>query len=280
MDLDLKELSQSIAVGGFVVFACFYLVGVCRAAWAPKIPKLTGSKLQLHQAAAVAVFLYAVGSIVEQISETIASGRSPGAVSDVFTWVLDSKRELRFRSMFEATETKDGISIRSRNVYKTISQSFAEADDNQSVVRRINSVNEIIPPDDTPKFLSNSGVAPLTANTLQDRLDEFFFLAKNRVFQNDNYNHELRDMERRIMFIRSTTFVAIIAGFVYSLFFITSLIPIVARTAHVTKKEQVRLLILILLDVLFVWFLSIAYESSSTEYNLRVFGYYRSLICF
>ncbi|MDI1311785.1 hypothetical protein [Prosthecobacter sp.] len=127
MDFELKHLGQTLAIGGFAIYAILYLLRICRERWVPQFfctqddensrPKGL-NKRSNNKFETTAIYLsmvLAAGIVVEDISKNIVSWRDDPLTSVLKDkigknikewlndWVLDKDSELRFRSLFSVS---------------------------------------------------------------------------------------------------------------------------------------------------------------------------------
>lgn len=118
MDLELKTLGQTLAVGGLFVAGVCYLLKLKTERWIPDFLRLPGEKLHLLHGALYLALIFGCGIIIEDFSAAYANQRavvSTGATAPVFgVWekivfktldpFLDTDKELRLRSLFDVKE--------------------------------------------------------------------------------------------------------------------------------------------------------------------------------
>jgi len=114
-----------------------------------------------------------------------------------------------------------------------------------------------------------------------------YYRAKNKIFGKSTYFNELTDVERRIVFLRSTIFIGI---FLFWIFFLGVVLKSGSWLAskmgmsawlekwswsrHWRKLHLVRLLVLFAVACSFWMNMAIAWENEELEFDNRVFGYY------
>jgi hypothetical protein len=275
MDLELKHLGQTLAVGGFAVYASLLLVRVCRAKWVPRFFHQKDDKAGIQHTAVYLALTFAAGVVLEDGSKSYVTKRA--SVNPPFLdIILNSESELRFRSLArDATVKKDEIRAELLPLMEQV-QSVPSAP--QHVTSFFNKIRAVTSPatssEVNPK-LSVSGEQQVSA--ILGAVDGVYYDAKNRVYREETYFRELSDISERLNFTRSLTLLCFCFAILYAAFAAGAFIPVVARFLDIDKAERRTVLVLCALFVVGLWFGSSAYRSESISYDMRVFGYYVSL---
>jgi ABC-type Fe3+ transport system permease subunit len=116
------------------------------------------------------------------------------------------------------------------------------------------------------------------------RIQEIYYRAKNIVYAEDNYFHELQELYARLGFVRSMLFVAIAASLAVFVASVVRLYRLWKR--HVLSdgnEDTLRRAITGILAALLTACLAIllaksAYLSEEQNYNNRVYGYFDTVV--
>jgi hypothetical protein len=275
MDLELKTLGQTLAVGGFAVYATLLLVRICRAEWVPRFFSSEDGKLQLQHTAVYLALVFAAGIILEDVSKNYAARRTT-FLSSVFNEVLDSDNELRLRSLFkDVTLTDSKIELTPRPILRELQHLTPP---HKAVEPHFKTINDFISPlAAVPVPLPLAIDTKKAVSDFRAAVDGVFYDAKNLVYRDDNYYKELNEISTRIDFTRSLTFLCLVFSFIYLLFTVFGFIPKMRTFFDIDRKERKTLIVLTVLYGLGIWLSGTAYRSEQTHYNLRVYGYYISL---
>ena len=99
MDLELKNIGQTLAIGGFAIFSFFHLVGYIKASWKSHLTSLFAGDQKFPKAAMLLALIYAAGMLVEDASKNVTMER----------WrvisILDTDKELLLKSLFERVDS-------------------------------------------------------------------------------------------------------------------------------------------------------------------------------
>lgn len=120
MDLELKHLGQTIAIGGFTIYTISLLVRLYFPKWNINFLSLSQEKLQIQQAAVYLALVFAVGIVLEDVSSEISnkdleiSSNGDFYPKSLFKNILDSNKDLRLLNLFSIEEFSE-----SRVVLKT-----------------------------------------------------------------------------------------------------------------------------------------------------------------
>jgi len=80
MDLELKHIGQTLAVGGFFIFSLFQLIRIFHPSWVSGITSLASGQ-KLYESAMILAIVFAAGILVEDVSKNVVSERTK--ISDV-----------------------------------------------------------------------------------------------------------------------------------------------------------------------------------------------------
>lgn len=268
MDIELKHLGQTLAVGGFAVYATIFLIRVCRAKWIPQFFEAADGKLQLQHTAVYLALVLAAGVVLEDVSKNYVARRA-SFFTEFFYLVLDTDKELRLRSLFTIIRFNDTeISAVPKGIFREL-QKLPPS--NEVVKSYLEEIQQYFRPPATPRI---EVIGKDSVDAFLNAIDGVYYNAKNIVYREDTYFHELSDLSDRMDFTRSLTFLCLIFSIFYLVFFIFGYIPPLARFLDIDREERLNLFFLSLLYACGIWLVGTAYRTDVTSYNSRVFGYY------
>lgn len=261
MELDLAGLGLTIAAGAAATLALWWVVTRCAdgVPFVPKkLPMATSKELTLLGSALALAGIFGLGMFVENLSKSLVGNPPPvGARWPFLFWVLPSDTDLRASVVIkqhktdEWTSTRTGKRLGSERLFaRSLGAEGAELD----------------------QALQASRPGAEYARRAVE-LERVFYVAKNHLYQVDNYYSELRAIEQRIAFARSCSAVAIVilAG--------GSLFILVVRLIRKKKSHLSRDFFLTLGVGLSLWWACrIVYVTEQFNYNVRVFGYWSTVL--
>lgn len=275
MDLELKNLGMTLAIGGFAVYGILFIIKICRAKWVPRFFSVEEGKLQIQHAAVYLALVLATGIILEDVSKNYAARRT-NFLSTVCNFFVDSDNELRLLSLFKDVELSDTkVKLTPKPIFRELQLVKPK---HLVVEQHLAVINSHIPP--------GAGISahstPCTIDSKQNveafrgALDGLFYDAKTLVYRNDNYNKELTDISMRLDFSRALTILCLIFAFLYLLFSVFGFVPGLKDFLDIDCNERSKLITLTALYAIGICFAGAAYRIEQNNYNLRVFGYYIS----
>lgn len=269
MDLELKHLGQTIAIGGLTIYSVIFLAKM----FFPKHSFFTYNsqdKLQLLVTAVYLALVFAVGIVIEDFSKNFSSGRD-SFLTQSFNQILSSDKELRVRTLFQVSEFSQSKIILQQSQLSTeyliIKATGRIAPYNESLKNSVGETGITIEgTENVENFLSN--------------VNGIYYSSKNSVYVTENYFKELSEIQNRIDFTRSLTLLCLVLFTAYSAIAAVFLLPPIQR---ILKKfigfntaNSYKILGLGILFFVGTYLSLTAYRSESTNYNLRVYGYYIS----
>ena len=273
MDLDLKNLGQTIAAGGFAIYSVVLLIRLYHPKWEPPLFRFSQASLNIQEIVVALALIFAMGIIVESMSKNISSGRDPW-LEERFDIILQSDKELRVRSLFKVYELSKS---RAQVIKSSMLQEIFRLETPPETIRLhlerlISTLNA--------GTIDDKGVITIdgkdNVKAFTDSVNQVYYYSKNSVYQTSTYFDELNEIESRIDFTRSLTLLCVIFFVTYLLFGGLSFIPQVKKYFKFTLKRNLTITGISFLFFLGVIFSGMAYRLESTNYNLRVFGYYVS----
>ncbi len=284
MDLAIKDLGQTLAVGVFAIFGLVFLCALSRRSWKDEIFKFLSSEHKFYQTALALVVVFATGVLVEDISKNFAAERVDDSAifnitSTTFNFLVDTDKELRLRSLFTVHySSAQEIELSEAPIYANL---MAVNDKNQYVLKN-KVILTAIPVSSCIHNGSISSCKRIQGEAqIKDQANaanQLYYGAKNRVYRESTYFTELQEIEKRINFARSLTFLCLVYALLFGLLILINLLPerwVLTPTAR-TKRKLIGLVFgFYLLGILLG---RLSFRSETISYNLRVFGYYISVI--
>jgi hypothetical protein len=280
MDLELKHLGQTLAVGGFAIFGFFHMISLCKRRWVPAFPFSSEGAHKLHESAMILALIFATGILLEDVSKNIVAERWP--ISPLFNYILDTDRELRLRSLFEVnSQSAQHIDIKPNGIYDELSETRHDDTIFQYYWTKVQSAIKSDPKVNKGRRSEIESYTRINGDgqvrDFQAWVNGIFYAAKNHVYGKDTYYGELDDIEKRIDFTRSLTAVCMLYSFMYFLLLALSFIKPLAAFLGVNKAERKIALLICLTYAAGTLLSRSAYQTEQSSYNRRVFGYYNSL---
>ena len=206
MDLELKHLGQTLAVGGFAVFMALYLVRSFFPSFAARL-FAKSDKLSVQHVALLFALALAAGILLEDFSKHYAARRS-GLKNDVLEMILDSDKELRLRSLFDVPEAgPDRLEVKPRAIAMELAKVKGR---NQSVENYLESIHKITRSWEANKKQAGDNPPPPVVIQGRNAVEAFegaangvYYEAKNRVYREATYFTELSEISNRMDFTRS-----------------------------------------------------------------------------
>jgi len=284
VDLAIKDLGQTLAVGVFAIFGLVSLFALSRRASKDEIFKFLNSEHKFYQTALALVVVFATGVLVEDVSKNFAAERFDDSaifnvISTTFNYLIDTDKELRLRSLFTVHySSAQEIELSETPIYANL---MSVNDKNQHILKN-KDILTAIPVSPCIRNGQRSSCKRIQGNAqIRDQANaanQLYYIAKNRVYKESTYFTELQEIEKRINFARSLTFLCLVYALLFGLLILINLLP--GRWALMpttrTKRKLIGLVFCFYLVGMFLGRLS--FRSETINYNLRVFGYYISLI--
>jgi hypothetical protein len=279
MDLDLKPLGQILVLGAFAAYAILFLARICRAPWMPRLLSAGHQKAHLSDTAVYLAIVFSVGVVFKDVSKSIVAQRDvlelDAAEETAFTcllnrFVLDTDNELRFRSLFDVRS--GDIPYKAKNICREL----------LTLPKRHDTVQPYF--EELKRDVDSADKGTIQANdkkaikSLRRAVNQIYYEAKDRDYREQTYYQELSEISDKLDFTRSLTLLCLSFALVYFLFAFLSYIPLVIRTLEIDVKKRRIVFFLAVVYAACIWIAAFAYRSEATNYDLRVFGYYISLI--
>lgn len=283
MDLALKDLGQTLAVGVFTVFGLVYLATLCKRSWKARISVILTSSHKLYLSGMILALVFAVGVLVEDVSKNYTAERVDDSVifnisSTIFNFVVDTDKELRLRSLFVVHDSSDNyIELSHTPIYDSL---MAVSHKDQIFIMHKNSLTNIPTSpcisekeEETCKRVNDKTEMKKQANAT----NQIYYDAKNRVYHENTYFTELQEIEKRVNFARSLTFLCLIYSLLFSVVAILCWLPWKWKFISTVRKKRKFIVLIFGIYVLGILLARISFRSETINYNLRVFGYYISI---
>lgn len=298
MELDLKNIGQTLAIGGFTIFGLFHLISLCKASWKSKLTSLFTGDQKFPRATMLLALIFVVGMLVEDISKNFTAER--WSVAKIFYIPFDTDKQLLLRSLFEVDSSSEQYILRPKPLYVDLMSVehdnlyFTNHSKKIIDIQKAENPIDIQKAENSKAFLIGSFKVDRKSvdnedGALRVAVSGMFYAAKNRVYMDGNYFSELREIVARINFARSIIFICLLyfVGYLLALLiwflawmkfrFLPDKLDF--KFFHSLLAVNVRLVSLFLLAYLVGAVLAgIAFRSESRENNQRVLGYYTSII--
>jgi hypothetical protein len=280
MDLEIKTLGQTLAVGALTLGGAYMLARILRIDQRGelrdlmeilKVPKESG--LDLFLTASCLAITFALGILVEDFSKNVTSDRPPRILQSFFSLFLPGDAEQRTRALFQSTDdSRNTLSGRPNDLFEKLvaHRAFeaARGKPAQELVTKISLTSiAVIPPE------------------VQREITELFYIAKNRVYLKDTYFQELNTINSRVDFARSLTFVGVVLLITQLVLCIFKyLVPSIFPRSSPASGTAIPRSVVALQHTYFaaacivcIALANGAFRSEQTNFNLRIFGYYAEL---
>lgn len=288
MELEIKHLGQTLAVGGVAIYSVLFLLRTIQHPWIPtffarrKTPPASAvgavippapsasstPKVPFQRQVVVLTLILAAGILLEDWSKHYAAGRTSLKDNILLNWILDHDRELRLRSLFDVVETNDKQTVLKP---RPLANELLESTQTRKVQTYYQAVKLMVDPaGNKPAQIT---IPAADVEKLQSAINGMFYDAKNRVYQQDNYFSELTEISNRADFTRALSFLFLLLCGLYLIFGILSFIPPIARRLHIDKSERHTIVVLTVLFFAGMWLSSTVYRIETYSYDARVFGY-------
>lgn len=277
MDLELKPLGQVLVIGAFAVYAILYLTRICHVTWMPRFFDQKQAKNHVSDTAVYLAVAFAVGVVLNDVSKSIVAQRNaegPHAEAEeaflarvINHCVLDTEKELRFRSLFK---------VKHHEIYaKSICLELLNLPQPDDTIRPyLETIKASIDSSGRSKIDLTDKDA---AEALRAAVNTIYYNAKNRIYREQTYFGELSAISDKLDFTRSLTLVCLSFALLYFVFGGLAYIRPVVDFLKIDVKRRWTIIGLGVLYALFVWVAAFAYRTEAINYDLRVFGYYISL---
>ena len=271
MDLELKNLGQTLAIDGFVIFGLFSIVSIFKPDWASGLRLFSDRDHKLHESAMILALIFATGILAEDVSKN-SIPESVGE-SAALSYLEFTDEVSLLKNLFEVRHhSKDHLEIKPKPVYIDL---MDVANTDQYFTNHSNRIKACI----TNNYDFNQIVGENKIKELQFAVKGIYYVAKNRVYRESNYFNELQDIKTRVDFSSSLGLICLIYAICYLLLGVISLFP--SRwTSKLGQAREKRSLIagLFVAYLIGILLTGISFRSETKNYNLRVFGYYTSII--
>jgi hypothetical protein len=272
MDFELKHLGQTLALGGLAVYGIIFLLRIYTQKMTPNFFKLEAEKISVFEGAVYLALIFAAGIIIEDFSKNVSAQR-PKWISKTVETILEADKSLRLRSLYNVHVKSDASIIATAT---PLLKNLLAIDGESATYRRYKKpvLEAMTPGTDVITIQGKANV-----DLLMNSINGMYYSAKNVVYTEDNFFEELSEIGNRTDFVRGLTllcvaffcgYLAFIAAFIWPAFRV--------RNFPVTRKEIGKVFAVCLLYFFGVWATRLAYTSECTNYNLRVFGYYITLV--
>ncbi len=284
MDLALKDLGQTLAVGVFAVFGLVYLATLCKPSWKARVSSILNNSHKLYQFGMILALVFAVGVLIEDVSKNYTAERVDDSIifnisSTIFNYIVDTDKALRLRSLFSVHHFSDNyIEFSPAPVYESLK--IVNHKDPR-FIRNKNILTDIptLPCVDEKKIETCQRVKGQTEIKKQaDAINQIYYDAKNRVYKENTYFTELQEIEKRVNFARSLTFLCLIYSFIFLVFVVLCFLPLKVKFISTAWAKRKFIVLIFGIYVLGTFLARASFRSETFNYNLRVFGYYISLI--
>ena len=298
MDLELKHLGQTLAIGGLAIGAFLALLRIHKKEWAIRPFSTSTEKLQLQDAAVYLALVFAAGIVIEDLSNERVSFRERGPfLAYPVNLLLKRNSDLRLEALFHVESLlEDRAELDPHPLFWKTRRIRA----GEGVDPFLARLRELVPLPTPPSARGGGkagawaspdlpdGPAPIVlegtreVRILREAVSDLFYAAKNRVYRDPNYFAELSGIAQRTDFVRSLACLTMVLGFAYLLYLLVYLMGM--AIAWVRRREcpgwgrAGRLSASIAVLAVGCFLCRLAYFSESSAFNQRVFGYYVSIL--
>lgn len=260
MEFELNDFALTIAIGilatwGIVFLSCCFSRRFNRFL---KEVALTTPNNRLVMGIVYLILAFAFGILIEDVSKNIVASRS--CFSIFSPWAFND-------NYYRA------LALNHSEIHTRLLKDLWKHDEVKAIVKyhtpqAVQTVDSI---------LAGAIKGKAITDLLMDCSPPIYYKAKNRVFFHGTYNQELSKYVSRGNFCRSLFFLSVLFALVYT----GCLLGVLYRNKWKKGKVGGRLFSLMIMTA--IWFVlalvSIpSYKSEQTNFNLRVYGYYDSLL--
>jgi hypothetical protein len=250
MDLELKQLGQTLAVGAFALLGFWLIFRIFKPDFLKNF--LNENKEQFENLSFV------------MNSKHVVADRNPPVkcIREVFSKCLISDKEARYDLLFNEEGNLDKFGDRLNRA-----EYFEFIDSHQ-----YRQIRGFLPP--------HASLSITESDCLKKIVNEIYYDAKDRVFQETNYFQELTVISTRMEFLRAFVFVLELMLILVTCTLVVSPLVyfILPKPDEKVKNRLISLFGFFMLCVCLVFVIPSAYEEECSNFNRRVFGYHLSLI--
>lgn len=269
MDLELKHLGQTRAIGGCALFGVWHLLRILSRKRANALNAAAKLRGQWALSAVYLAVVFVLGIFLEDFSKSYAAERGFG-LSWIFNLVLESDKNLRLRSLYNVERFDAGTIIATPKPIVFDLLECRNIDTNVMPFRDV--IRDAMCTKNGSNVCAIEGAAQVQA--FQRAINGIYYYAKNRDYRETTYFNELMAIQDRGDFARSFVLLCMILAFLYLLIVVLSQIPYTASKLKIGSNGRNRAIVMFLVYLCGVFLARITYESEQTNYNLRVVGYY------
>ena len=274
MELELKELGLTLTVGGLAFFGFSQIIRILNGDDEDAEPmrlRSEGGETDFRKWLAYVAVIFALGIFLEDFTKEVSAERDPEA-NTFFRGVIDTDRNLRLRSMFDVRSTLwQGLKsqynalvlndyddarliVRPKDIFGGLAALTNLAHPNHAFVMKLTDITATLEKhrkaqpqtDSDNKVASAFEIEATSVAGFKKEVNELYQIAKNRVYKEDTYFHELQEIHGRVDFSRScvllSSVLAVMFGLLCATFFLFPWIetiaetPVGRRVVSVTKK--------------------------------------------
>jgi hypothetical protein len=304
MDLELKEISLTIVTGVAMASSVVLAVRLSgQVDWKIRLPQIFDQEvegLRIFRTFVILAIVFGVGVFIEDMAKNAVAHRSPNIPLVPIDWLLPPERISRLSPLVDHNTMK----VVSQNCNSTLGEqseptdlahtaplTFGSAEGprlSELGMRLLKEIQDVKSAQggliDATKSLARFGARADVSCVDAWRIQEIYYRAKNIVYAEDNYFHELQELYARLGFVRSMLFVAIAASLAVFVASVVRLYRLWKR--HVLSdgnEDTLRRAITGILAALLTACLAIllaksAYLSEEQNYNNRVYGYFDTVV--
>lgn len=285
MNLEFGQLGQTIALGalslyGFLFLSRLFFNNLLLKELSP--PK--SDDLKLLYTAVYLALVFALGILIEDLSKNVVAERLTELkhfqyLKPAFEKLLPKDKYLRLKSLYDISKYSDSLMVIAKPrliAVELIESRLFEKYGGASGDKIQKLYDRDLRTKDSVFTYKDS-----TYHDLDVAIGQLYYHSKNIVYHESNYFNELTRIESRLDFARSLTFISLcllilhlFCLIIYYSYYLLTKVLHRNKTIHLRWGLHIALLGIFSLSCLLG---SISFESEQNNYNLRVFGYFRSL---
>ncbi|TLD70198.1 hypothetical protein FEM03_13490 [Phragmitibacter flavus] len=271
MDLELKTLGQTLAVGGLAIF--LVIVWVAALLRDPEWPIQKLARMDegfpLIRGSLFLSIVLVTGILCENYSRRVASGRGHLPFKGIFSFFIESDKQIRLRSLLTVHKFKDDfievalspIAVETLQLPQIGSLLPYQRESIQHIV----DASRLYPKNRDHRFRIK-GIDE--CSIFVESINAMYYLGKNAAFRHENHFLELREIEARFNFSGAVAFIGLV-GFPIGL--------VVLAFSWYRNRPAFRLSVFsVAICILLAVFGRSSYVDERLNFNLRIYGYMKA----
>lgn len=225
MELDLKHLGQTIAIGSFVFYSILLLLKLCRPNRNYNFLNSHQANISLQEMIVYLALVFGIGIVLEDVSKNVTAQRDSlwGFGEIINDYALDSDSEIRLRSLFTVESFSESkAELNKTPIFNEIIKLKKEENKiNDIVDSHIKTLESILNKHITYKEVNGENKEFSIVEGKEDiknlkvSVNGIYYSSKNSVYRDPQYYNELSEIQSRIDFTGALTFLCVVFFLVY-----------------------------------------------------------------